>query len=85
LSISVQTINSIDRAKMNIQLLDRAATTPNVRVFFEHKVQSVDFDRHTMVVRDARGARDLDVEFTLCVGADGSYSVVRRQLMRVLR
>jgi kynurenine 3-monooxygenase len=80
-----QTINSMDRAKMNALLLSRAAATPGVRVLFEHMVESIDYDRLTMVVRDVRGAHDIDVDFVLCVGADGCHSTVRRQLMRVLR
>lgn len=82
---TVQCINSIDRAVLNESLLATCAATANVRVFFQHKVQSIDFDGRTMSIRDVDGGRDVDVTFNLCVGADGSYSVVRRQLMRVVR
>ena len=58
---------------------------PDIRVFFEHKVTSIDFDRRKMTVRNVNAAEDVDVSFDFCVGADGSYSIVRRQLMRVVR
>ncbi|KAI8998528.1 FAD/NAD-P-binding domain-containing protein [Trametes punicea] len=80
-----QCINSIGRASLNEDLLKEALAVPNIRVFFEHKVTSIDFDRQKMLVRNTEAAKDVDVSFDLCVGADGSYSVVRRQLMRVVR
>lgn len=57
---------------------------PNIKVFFKHKVVSLDFDAKTMTIKNDM-ARESQVRFDFCVGADGSYSVVRRQLMRVVR
>lgn len=65
--------------------MDEASAVPNIRVFFKHKIQAVDFDRKSMVVRDADENKDVLIHFDFCVGADGSYSVVRRQMMRVVR
>jgi kynurenine 3-monooxygenase len=81
----LQCINSIDRALLNQGLLDEVSAMPNVRVFFQHKVQSVDFDQRSMIARDLDSSSDTSIIFDLCVGADGSYSVIRRQLMRVVR
>ncbi|GBE82002.1 FAD/NAD-P-binding domain-containing protein [Sparassis latifolia] len=78
-------INSIDRSYMNECLLEDAIAIPNVRVLFNHKVVSIDFDSRKMVVQDAASGQNTRVSFSLCVGADGSYSIVRRQLMRVVR
>ncbi|KAJ6596802.1 hypothetical protein DFH09DRAFT_101507 [Mycena vulgaris] len=80
-----QCINSIDRALLNESLLDEAAAAPNIRIFFEHKVQFVDFDKKTMTVLDVASGVPRSVEFDFCVGADGSYSVIRRQMMKVVR
>ena len=80
-----QCINSIGRAFLNEDLLGEALAVPSIRVFFQHKVIGIDFDRKQMSVRDVEGARDVIVPFDFCVGADGSYSIVRRQLMRVVR
>ena len=80
-----QSINSIGRAFLNEDLLREALAVPAIRVFFQHKVQAVDFDRKTLAVRDVEGAKDVTVSFDFCVGADGSYSIIRRQLMRVVQ
>ncbi|KAF5365592.1 hypothetical protein D9758_003230 [Tetrapyrgos nigripes] len=80
-----QCINSIDRTLLNEDLLQEASSSPNIRVFFEHKVQGVDFDKRVMNIRDVSQSCELDVSFDLIIGADGSYSTVRRQMMRVLR
>ncbi|KAH0827074.1 hypothetical protein J3R83DRAFT_4759 [Lanmaoa asiatica] len=80
-----QCINSIDRALLNEGLLDEASAVPNVRLFFNHKVLSLDFDNRTMIIRDTNSETDVRATFHLCIGADGSYSIVRRQLMRVVR
>ncbi|KAJ7685096.1 hypothetical protein DFH06DRAFT_969822 [Mycena polygramma] len=77
-----QCINSIDRALLNESLLDEASSSPNIQLSFQHKAQFVDFDKKTMTVLDvATGATRL-LEFDFCVGADGSYSVIRRQMMK---
>ncbi|KAI0337081.1 FAD/NAD-P-binding domain-containing protein [Trametopsis cervina] len=79
-----QCINSIDRALLNEDLLEEALSVPNIQVFFKRKVTSIDFDARVMSVRDD-GAPEAQVNFDFCVGADGSYSIVRRQLMRAVR
>lgn len=65
--------------------MKEALAVPGIRAFFQHKVASIDFDRRIMKLQDVEAARDVDVSFDFCVGADGSYSIVRRQLMRVVR
>lgn len=80
-----QHINSIDRAVLNQGLLDEVEAFPGVKLFFRHKVQNIDFDGKKMTARDLETGRDVEAHFDLCIGADGSYSVVRRQMMRVMR
>ncbi|KAI9510863.1 FAD/NAD-P-binding domain-containing protein [Russula earlei] len=80
-----QCINSIDRALLNQGLLDEALALRSVRAFFHHKVVSIDFDGRVISVLDANAGEQVEKRFDLCIGADGSYSVVRRQLMRVVR
>jgi len=58
---------------------------PNISTFFEHKVVAADFDARTLLMRNLATNIDVDVPFDFCVGADGSYSVIRRQMMRVVR
>lgn len=80
-----QCINSIDRALLNEGLLEEILAVSNIRVFFQRKVLSVDFDRRLMTARDGDANTDFEIPFDFCVGADGSFSVIRRQLMRVVR
>ena len=54
-------------------------------MFFEHKLSVGDFDAGTLTFKNVATNSDIDVRFDFCVGADGSYSNVRRQLMRVVR
>jgi kynurenine 3-monooxygenase len=44
-----------------------------------------DFEKKILTFQDAAAHRDVHVSFDLCIGADGCYSTVRRQLMRVTR
>ncbi|KAF9453224.1 FAD/NAD(P)-binding domain-containing protein [Macrolepiota fuliginosa MF-IS2] len=80
-----QCINSIDRALLNEGLLDEASASSKIRILFNHKVTAVDFDHRFITVRDSTSGLDSKVDFDFCIGADGSYSVTRRQLMRVVR
>jgi kynurenine 3-monooxygenase len=75
----------MDRSVLNGGLLDETHPFPNIRTYFDHKVQSIDFDARTMVVHDVKEGHDIRIKFDFCIGADGSYSVVRRQMMRVVR
>lgn len=66
-------------------MLQEASTSPDIHLLFEHKVQFIDFDNRTITVRDAQHGCDREIPFGFCVGADGSYSIVRRQMMKVVR
>ncbi|KAJ4488101.1 FAD/NAD-P-binding domain-containing protein [Lentinula aciculospora] len=80
-----QCINSIDRSLLNEYFVDEAFRSENIRVFFRHKVQAVDFENKKITFEDMDIAHITTANFDFCVGADGSYSLVRRQLMRVVR
>ncbi|TFK29851.1 FAD/NAD-binding domain-containing protein [Coprinopsis marcescibilis] len=80
-----QCIHSIDRALLNEGLLEEVTSSENVRTFFNHRVTSVDFEERILTVRDTIANQEVRRPFDFCVGADGSYSIVRRQMMRVLR
>ncbi|TFL07656.1 FAD/NAD-P-binding domain-containing protein [Pterulicium gracile] len=80
-----QCINSIDRGLLNDCLLNETGNYSNIELAFQHKIESINFDARTARARNTSRGVDVDFDFDLCVGADGSYSVVRRQLMRVVR
>ncbi|KAG8878321.1 kynurenine 3-monooxygenase, mitochondrial precursor [Tulasnella sp. 331] len=80
-----QCINSIERGRLNEELLDRATAHPSIRIFFQHKLTTADFDAKIATFDSAADQRQVQSSFDLCIGADGSYSNVRRQLMRVVK
>ncbi|KAF8320091.1 FAD/NAD-P-binding domain-containing protein [Clavulina sp. PMI_390] len=84
--IGGQCINSIDRGLLNERLLDEVAASPLITVQFQHKLTTVDFDQRILSFESkANGeAEKIEATFDLCIGADGSYSNVRRQMMRVV-
>lgn len=81
----MQCINSIDRTLLNEGLLEEASGSPNVRLFFNNRVIAADFDKKTITVLDIISNQESSINFDFCVGADGSYSTIRRQMMRVVR
>ena len=85
--MTTQCINSIDRGLLNEGLLEDALSEPNIEIFFQHKLATADFDKRVLIFRDSSDGigRDVQVHFDFCIGADGSYSNVRRQLMRYVR
>jgi kynurenine 3-monooxygenase len=80
-----QCINSISRTLLNEELLTRAADLPNIRIYFKRKAISADFDEKLITFRDLDTNTEFSAPFDFCVGADGSYSIIRRQMMRVVR
>lgn len=85
ISMSIQCINSINRALLNEGLLDEASASNDVQISFNHRVIAIDFDHKMMTVQDIVSSLNLNVNFDLLIGADGSYSVTRQQMMRVVR
>ncbi|KAH6918674.1 kmo protein [Coprinopsis sp. MPI-PUGE-AT-0042] len=80
-----QCIHSIDRALLNEGLLEEAAASDNIRLYFNHKVLAADFQERILTVQDIASGKEVLFDFDLCIGTDGSYSVIRRQMMRVVR
>ena len=70
---------------MNEGLLEATISHPNIKVYFQHKLTTADFDKCVLSFHNEASNKDVAVNFDFCVGADGSYSNVRRQLMRAVR
>ncbi|MEH1128164.1 NAD(P)/FAD-dependent oxidoreductase [Micromonospora sp. CPCC 206061] len=68
-------INSISRAALNGALVDAAASAPDVRLVFEHRLVGLD----PLVFETPQGKVEASAEVVL--GADGAGSAVRGQLL----
>lgn len=82
---SWQCINSIDRALLNEELVEHISDFPNIQIHFKHKVISADFDEKIITLRELNSNTEFSITFDFCIGADGVYSIIRRQMMRVVR
>ncbi|KAF7347389.1 Kynurenine 3-monooxygenase [Mycena venus] len=72
---------SIERGLLNTILLEAAGSVLNIGIQFLHRVQSVDFISNTVHLSNLVSGQAFDDRFDLCIGADGSNSVIRHHLM----
>ncbi|KAJ6601339.1 FAD/NAD-P-binding domain-containing protein [Mycena vulgaris] len=77
-----QCLYSIERGFLNAILLGEAESFKNIQLYFLHQVRSVDFEKNSLHLQDRASGQEFDVDFDLCIGADGSHSVIRRYLMQ---
>ena len=77
-----QHINSISRAWLNQYLMTHAEATGKVRIRFKQRIQYVNFDSGTLTVVDEPGGLPREERATVILGADGSGSAVRQEMMR---
>ena len=91
-----QAINAIDRGTLNNALLDELERTPNVKLFFNHKLTGADFrENKAWFERRAFGetyksgpsnrAPEIEVSFDYLIGADGAHSATRFHMMKYAR
>ena len=92
-----QAINAIDRGMLNNTLLDELEQTPNVKLFFNHKLTGADFSTnkawfecptstsHTGPTTTGHRAPEIEVSFDYLIGADGAHSATRFHLMKFAR
>lgn len=83
--LNEESINSIDRNLLNQSILSEAEKRPNVTVHFNKKLIKAKFDDSNLIFQDTKTQEFLQVHADLTIGADGSYSQVRQQLMRHCR
>src|SRR5262245_49013338 len=78
---------SVSRADLNVTLIDAAEREPNVRFHFGRKCTGLDLDTATATFETvSSGAPEEElVRGDLVLGADGAFSIVRRQLQRLDR
>ncbi|MCE7031278.1 FAD-dependent monooxygenase [Lysobacter sp. GX 14042] len=74
-----EVIWSVHRGRLNQALLD-IAERAGARLYFDRKLESVDFEAKTATFSDAGGTHE--AAFSTLVGADGAGSAVRREMAR---
>ncbi|KAI8616518.1 hypothetical protein BC830DRAFT_1167744 [Chytriomyces sp. MP71] len=79
-----EAINSVDRKLVNEHLLNKIQNMSNVAIKFHHELLSIDFEKKIINFKKSDGTV-YKASADLIVGADGAYSRVRRELLRVTR
>jgi kynurenine 3-monooxygenase len=77
-----QHINSISRGLLNRMLMDAAEGTGRVEIAFQQRLESIDWERRQLSLKDDARGTDRAREFTTLFGADGAGSVVRQEMMK---
>ena len=77
-----QVLHAIVRNDLNAALMNRAESFPGVEIHFRQSFLRLDKESGTVVFRDLDTQRSHTVEADFVVGADGSFSAVRRALQR---
>ncbi len=75
-----QCIYSVDRRRLNEQLLTLAESHDNVSLHFSHKLTRADFTKCSLEFSTPNESFTVATEFVF--GCDGAYSTLRRQMMR---
>ncbi|KAF9999263.1 kynurenine 3-monooxygenase, mitochondrial precursor [Entomortierella chlamydospora] len=78
-------INSVDRAKLNEDLITAAEALSNVKITFDHALKRADLDKGTLELQNRITKEIVKAEADLIIGCDGAYSSVRNSLMRHVR
>ncbi|KAK7063774.1 FAD/NAD(P)-binding domain-containing protein [Favolaschia claudopus] len=73
---------SIERGLVNLIILETAAAVKNISIKFSHKAVGVDFKNNVLRLCNSVTGQEFDENFDLCIGADGSNSIIRHFLMR---
>ncbi|GKZ17593.1 kynurenine 3-monooxygenase, mitochondrial precursor [Aspergillus brasiliensis] len=86
-------INAVDRGTLNNALLDELSRTPNVKMFFNHKLTGADFrtnrawlERRTPgTASTPESVTEIEITFDYLIGADGAHSASRYHMMKFAR
>ena len=80
-----EAIYSVSRGGLNLELINIAASFPNVDFHFEHRCVDVDLQNPVMTFEDIQSGAVKTVDAPLIFGADGAFSAVRYALQRTDR
>ncbi len=77
-----EVIYSVSRGELNRIMLDAVEQAPHTTLAFNRELRSMDFDSRTITLADSITNESHVVNFEFLIGADGSGSVVRQELIR---
>ncbi len=80
-----EAIYSVSRGGLNLELLDIAASFPNVEFFFEHRCVDVDLNLPYITFEDMGSGDQKTVEAPLIFATDGAFSAIRYALQKTDR
>lgn len=80
-----QAIYSVSRGGLNLELLNIAASFPNVQFFFDHRCADVDLENPIVTFEDLKTNQIKQVDAPLIFATDGAFSAVRYALQRTDR
>ncbi|CAG9772999.1 unnamed protein product [Ceutorhynchus assimilis] len=83
--VSNQCIYSVGRNFLNQALLDAAQKYTNLKMFFNHKVVDVDFNKSTIEVTNCMTNDSIITSADFIIGADGAFSVLRGFMQKMPR
>ena len=75
-------LHGVKRSGLNIALIEAAEELPEVTLFFEEQLLSIDKQRNVLTFCNARTGVRHDVPSDVTIGADGTFSAVRQQMFR---
>ncbi len=80
-----EAIYSVSRGGLNLELLNIAASFPNVEFFFDHRCTDVDLNHPTISFEDLKTKEIKTIDSPLIFATDGAFSAVRNVLQRTDR
>ena len=77
-----EVIYSVSRGELNQLMMTAAETHFDVDILFNQSVESIDFDRNVVSIKDHLADKTSQLDFELVIGADGVGSEVRKAIMK---
>ncbi len=71
-------INSVSRGQLNALLMDEAEKHENVKIHFNKKCESVDFEKTTVLFRDHESTAEFVEDADIIIATDGAGSAMRQ-------
>lgn len=73
-------INSVSRGELNMRLMTKAESYPNINFHFNQRCLGMDFQSGEVEMRDENTGKTYTVKGQTVIGADGAFSGVRKAL-----